>query len=85
MGIFNFLRKVKQNGNYDDVMDNDNVIDDNNEDNYKEIKLDLSDLEKEIEGIFEEKEENIEEEVKLTQEEIDELISRLKAQNAVVP
>lgn len=75
MGIFNFLRKVKQNGNYDDVMDNDNVIDDNNEDNYKEIKLDLSDLEKEIEGIFEEKEENIEEEVKLTQEEIDELIS----------
>lgn len=75
MGIFNFLRKVKQNGNYDDVIDNDNVIDDNNEDNYKEIKLDLSDLEKEIEGIFEEKEENIEEEVKLTQEEIDELIS----------
>lgn len=75
MGIFNFLRKVKQNGNYDDVMDNDNVIDDNNEDNYKEIKLDLSDLEKEIEGIFEGKEENIEEEVKLTQEEIDELIS----------
>jgi len=75
MGIFDFLRKVKQNSNYDDVMDNDNVIDDNNEDNYKEIKLDLSDLEKEIEGIFEEKEENIEEKVKLTQEEIDELIS----------
>ncbi|MCF0148673.1 MAG: hypothetical protein HUJ77_09790 [Clostridium sp.] len=75
MGIFNFLRKVKQNDNYDDVKDNDNVIDENNEENYKEIKLDLNDLEKEAEDNFEEKEEKIEEEVKLTQEEIDELIS----------
>lgn len=72
MGIFNFLRKVKQN---DNSRDNDNVIDDYNEDNYKEMKLDLSDLEKEIENIVEEKEEIIEEEVKLTQEEVDELIS----------
>ncbi len=76
MGIFNFLRKVKQNGKYDDVRDNDNIVEDNNEnnheDNCEEVKLDLSDLDKEIEDKFEEKEI---EEVKLTQEEIDEIIS----------
>ena len=75
MGIFNFLKKVKQNGNYDDLRESINIKDNNNDNNFKEIRVDLSDLEIEIEDKFEEKEENIQEEVKLTQEELDELIS----------
>ncbi len=75
MGIFNFFKKVKQNGNYDDLRESINIKDNNNDNNFKEIRVDLSDLEIEIEDKFEEKEENIQEEVKLTQEELDELIS----------
>jgi len=74
MGIFNLLRKVKQNKDYD-VREDVSIINDNNEYNSKEIKLDLSDLEKEIEDKFEEKEDDFIEEIELTQEEIDELIS----------
>ena len=74
MGIFNLLRKVKQNKDYD-VREDVSIINDNNEYNSKEIKLDLSDLEKEIEDKLEEKEDNFIEEIILTQEEIDELIS----------
>ncbi len=74
MGIFNFLRKVKHNENNEDNLREKVEIIDNNKDNYSEINIDISDLKKEIEDNFEEQEENIEK-VKLTQEEIDELIS----------
>ena len=73
MGIFNLFRKVKKNMDHD-VREEVSTINDNNEYTSKEIKLDLSDLEKEIEDKVEE-EDNFIEEVKLTQEEIDELIS----------
>ncbi|MGN0026444.1 MAG: hypothetical protein ACI33I_05500, partial [Clostridium sp.] len=74
MGIFNFLRKVKHNENNEDNLREKVEIIDNNKDNYSEINIDISNLKKEIEDNFEEQEENIEK-VKLTQEEIDELIS----------
>jgi len=78
MGIFSFFKKVKNTKEYD----YEGQIEESNEDleyrydeKSKDIKSDYNILEKEIEDLVEEDKELPREEVKLTQEEINELIS----------
>lgn len=78
MGIFNFLKKVKNTKEYE----YEEQIEESNEElqyiydeKDKELKSDFNSLEKEIEGLVKEDKEAPKEEVKLTQEEINELIS----------
>ncbi len=78
MGIFNFLKKVKNTKEYEyeeQIEESNDELEYIYDEKGKELKSDFNSLEKEIEGLVKEVKEPPKEEVKLTQEEINELIS----------